>query len=102
MGFWRSVFSDGGSGSFSRVISGFLVINIIGLIDYVTIKTMKIPSTDALAMLPVMLAFYGVNVMGNVASRAVSKPATSERIVTEGDRVQSSKTVTPNDNQPKV
>lgn len=81
MGFWRSVFSDGGTGSFSRVISAIITINVLILIDFVTWKTRAIPSTDTIALLPLVLAFYGTNVLGNVATRAVLKPPKPEQTI---------------------
>lgn len=79
--FWKSVFSDGGVGSFSRVTSAFITVCVLAWISFIVYETHKIPSTDAIALVPMMLAFYGTNVLSGVATKAIQQPAKPQQTI---------------------
>lgn len=63
MTFWRSVFSEAdGTGSFSRVGTAFLLINLVGILWYVVLHNNALPSEAAMfAWSASMLPLYGTN-----------------------------------------
>jgi hypothetical protein len=63
MTFWCSVFSEpDGTGSFSRVGTGFLLVNLVAMLWYVVIHNHALPSEAAmLAWSASMLPLYGTN-----------------------------------------
>jgi len=99
--FWKSVFSDGVSGSLSRVMTAFNGLFALAWITYVVMQKSEIPNPAELAGIAAFVSSpYGLNLAARVATAAVSKPATSEHVTSETkgsgeSSVESSKVSTP-------
>ena len=67
--FFKEVFSEGGQGSFSRVIQGFIVVMTCSWVTYVVFRTRAIPDLTTPAM---FIGAGSLHYMTNQAAGIVS------------------------------
>lgn len=64
MNFWKGVFSDNGSPSFSRVATGFALCFACGWVTAIVMKNHALP--DFMGLVAFIGVLYGLNTAGNV------------------------------------
>jgi len=69
--FMKGAFSDGGTPSFSRVATGFLVLACVGMDGYLVFRNHVFPDVGGQVLL--IGTLYGVNVVSNTAAKFSGK-----------------------------
>ena len=79
--FWKSVFSDGGTGSLSRVMTAFNGAFALAWVTMIVFKKMELPTTDLLTLAAFVNAPYGINVAGKIGNTAAGSPSRPNQTV---------------------
>lgn len=68
--FWKSVFSDNGVGSSSRVLSATIVVAVLGWVSYIVLKTKTIPDLGGPSMFMAtgVAALYGTSKVPDIVN----------------------------------
>lgn len=81
MNFIKSIFSDGGTGSWSRTASFLALVASIGWVTRIVLKTQAIPQLDGVTLF--VTSMYAINQIQNAISSAFANKIGGQPAPTE-------------------